>query len=180
MKRPRFYIHKHRGRNLHYDFRLEIDGTLKSWAIPKGPSLNPADKRLAMLVTDHDLSYGPFEGVIPEGNYGAGPVMLWDFGTYDFVAEARTKKEKPPKDATDAFQNGALKFVLKGKKCKGRWGLIHMKGRGNAWLLVKDNDEVADRTIDFVETFPDSAKSGRTLEQIFKEDQDVNPDCAAS
>jgi bifunctional non-homologous end joining protein LigD len=179
-RKSKFFIQKHKGRNLHYDFRLEIDGVLKSWAIPKGPSLNPADKRLAMLVPDHDLEYGPFEGVIPAGNYGAGPVMLWDYGDYDFVAEARTKKEKPPANVAEAFKRGILKFDLKGKKCKGRWGLIHMKDRGNAWLLVKDNDEFADRTIDFVESNPDSVKTGRSLEEILEQDQEVNPDCSAS
>lgn len=178
--RRKFYIQKHKGRNLHYDFRLEIRGVLKSWAIPKGPSLNPADKRLAMLVTDHSMEYGPFEGVIPPGNYGAGPVMLWDYGEYEFVAEGRSKKEKPPETPEQAFKQGALKFILKGKKTKGRWGLIHMKGRGNAWLLVKDRDDYADREIDFVEENPDSAKSGRSLEEIFEQDSDVNPDCAAS
>lgn len=179
-KQPRFFIQKHKGRNLHYDFRLEIEGVLKSWAIPKGPSLNPADKRLAMLVPDHPIEYGPFEGVIPAGNYGAGPVMLWDFGTYDFVSEARAKKEVPPKDATEAFRMGALKFELHGKKCKGRWGLIHMKGRGNAWLLVKDNDAHADRQKNLTESLPDSVKSKRSLEEIFEQDQEVNPDCSAT
>ena len=179
-KKSKFYIQKHKGRNLHYDFRLEIDGVLKSWAIPKGPSLNPADKRLAMLVSDHPLDYGPFEGVIPAGNYGAGPVMLWDSGEYVFVSEARTRKETPPADAAEAFQRGALKFVLKGMKCRGRWGLIQMKGRGNAWLLVKDNDDYADRNIDFTELMPDSIKTGRSLEEIFQQDQKKNPRYAAS
>jgi bifunctional non-homologous end joining protein LigD len=179
-KKRRFYIQKHKGRNLHYDFRLEIGDVLKSWAIPKGPSLNPADKRLAMLVTDHSMEYGPFEGVIPPGNYGAGPVMLWDYGTYEFIPEGRSKKEAPPSTPEQAFKQGALKFDLNGKKLHGRFGLIHMKGRGNAWLLVKDRDEYADRDIDFVAKNPDSAKSGRSLEEIFEQDSDVNPDCAAS
>lgn len=133
-----------------------------------------------MLVTDHDLEYGPFEGVIPSGNYGAGPVMLWDYGHYEFISEARNKKEKPPTNVSEAFKQGILKFDLKGKKTKGRWGLIHMKNRGNAWLLVKDNDSYADRTIDFPEAFPDSVKTARSLEKIFAEDQEVNPDCAAT
>jgi bifunctional non-homologous end joining protein LigD len=179
-KKAKFFIQKHQGRNLHYDFRLEIDGVLKSWAIPKGPSLNPADKRLAMLVSDHPLEYGAFEGVILAGNYGAGPVMLWDYGEYVFVSEARTKKETPPTDAGDAFRRGALKFELKGKKCRGRWGLIHMKDRGNAWLLVKDRDDYADRETDVTEYMPDSAKTGRSLEQIFQEDQKKNPRFAGS
>jgi bifunctional non-homologous end joining protein LigD len=179
-KAPKFFIQKHKGRNLHYDLRLQIGKVLKSWAIPKGPSLNPADKRLAMLVPDHPLEYGSFEGVIPAGNYGAGPVMLWDFGEYDFVSEARTKKETPPKNAAEAFERGALKFVLKGKKCKGRWGLIELKGRGNAWLLVKDNDDYADREIELVDARPHSVKTHRTLEQILEQDQDVNPDFTAS
>ena len=171
VKKSKFYIHKHKGRSLHYDFRLQIGNVLKSWAIPKGPSLNPADKRLAMLVPDHLLDYGPFEGVIPQGKYGAEPVMLWDYGEYDFVPEARTKKERPPKDVSEAFERGALKFELKGKKCKGRWGLIELKGRGNSWLLVKDNDDFADREIDLVKARPHSARSHRTLEQILEENQ---------
>jgi bifunctional non-homologous end joining protein LigD len=179
-KKPRFFIQKHKGRSLHYDFRLEIDGVLKSWAIPKGPSLNPANKRLAMLVPDHPIEYGPFEGVIPTGQYGGGPVMLWDYGTWDFVSEARAKREKAPENPSEAFRRGALKFELHGKKCKGRWGLIQMKGRGNAWLLVKDNDEEADRQINLVDERPESAKSGRSLEQISEQDQDVNPDCTAT
>ena len=165
---------------MHYDFRLEMNGVLKSWAIPKGPSLNPADKRLAMLVADHPIEYGPFEGVIPAGNYGAGPVMLWDYGTYDFVPEARTKKDKPPASMAEAFRSGALKFDLHGKKLNGRFGLIWMKNRGNAWLLVKDRDERMDRAIDLVSAKPDSAKTGRSLEEILEEDQNVNPDCTAS
>lgn len=174
-KKTKFFIQKHRGRNLHYDFRVEIDGVLKSWTIPKGPSLNPADKRFAMLVSDHPLEYGPFEGVIPPGKYGAGPVMLWDYGEYLFVSEARTRKETPPTNAAEAFLRGALKFELKGKKCRGRWGLIHMKDRGNAWLLVKDNDDYADRVNDLTELMPNSVKTGRSLEEIFQQDQKKNP-----
>src|SRR5262249_896695 len=129
---------------------------------------------------DHPMEYGPFEGVIPSSNYGAGPVMLWDFGTYDFVPEARTKKEKPPASIAEAFRSGALKFELHGKKLNGRFGLIWMKNRGNAWLLVKDRDEHMDRTIDLVSAKPDSVKTGRSLEQILEQDQNINPDCAAS
>ena len=179
-KKVRFYVQKHRGRNLHYDFRLEIEGVLKSWAIPKGPSLNPADKRLAMLVEDHPLEYGPFEGVIPAGQYGAGPVLLWDFGTYTFIPEARTKKEEPPASMQEAFERGVLKFELKGKKCKGRWGLIHMKNRGNAWLLVKDRDSYSNPEIDFVQVYPDSAKTGRSLEEVEQRDRAKPPNCSAS
>ena len=176
----RFFIQKHRGRNLHYDFRLEIGRVLKSWAIPKGPSLNPADKRMAILVADHPIEYGPFEGVIPPGNYGAGPVLLWDSGEYEFVPEPRTKKEKPPANIEEAFRNGALKFILHGQKCKGRWGLIRIKGKGDPWLLVKDNDDFADREIELVDARPYSAKTHRTLEQVMEQDQKVNPKFAAS
>lgn len=174
-EKARFYIQKHRGRNLHYDFRLEIGGVLKSWAVPKGPSLNPSDKRLAMLVEDHPLEYGPFEGVIPAGQYGAGPVLLWDYGHYTHIPEARNAREEPPASAQEAFERGVLKIELKGKKCKGRWGLIHMKNRGNAWLLVKDNDRYADRTLDFVQAHPDSSKTGRSLDQVEEQDQNRNP-----
>lgn len=163
---PKFYIHKHQSSNLHYDFRIEIGRELKSWAIPKGPSLNPASKRMALLVKDHIPEKGPFEGVIPKGKSGADPVMLWDFGEYLFVPEPRTKREKPPSDTEEAFQRGALKFELRGHKCKGRWGLIYIKGRGNTWLLVKDNDEYADREIELTEARPYSVKTFRTMEQI--------------
>jgi len=130
----RFVVHEHHATRLHYDFRLEISGVLKSWAIPKGPSMNPADKRLAVMVDDHPLEYGEFEGIIPRGHYGAGPVLIWDSG--EFQAE---------EDPESALKKGRLTFTLKGKKLKGGFSLILMKGRGSGkdWLLIKGQDSFA-------------------------------------
>ncbi len=176
---PHFVIQKHKGRQLHYDFRLELGGVLKSWAVPKGPSLNPANKRLAMQVDDHALAYGQWEGVIPEGQYGAGPVMVWDKGNYEPVSVQG--KALNDEEALEAWQKGDFKFILRGQKLKGRWALVHMKGRGNAWLLIKDRDEHADRQIDITLAAPESAVSGRTLDQILVEEAGKNPPpCAAS
>jgi bifunctional non-homologous end joining protein LigD len=133
-----FVIQKHAARRLHYDFRLELDGVLKSWAIPKGPSLDPGEKRLAVHVEDHPLDYGQFEGVIPEGEYGGGTVLLWDRGTWAPAEE----------DADAAYQRGSLKFTLNGEKLHGKWALVRMGGkaageRRENWLLIKERDEVA-------------------------------------
>src|SRR5258708_3127216 len=134
----RFVIQKHAATRLHYDFRLELDGVLKSWAIPKGPSLDPGEKRLAVHVEDHPIDYGGFEGVIPRGQYGGGTVLLWDRGTW------RPDDEDP----VAAYRKGALKFILNGEKLHGKWALIRMGGRtarekrGN-WLLIKEREEFA-------------------------------------
>ena len=149
-----FCVQKHLASHLHYDFRLEHKGVLLSWAVPKGPSLNPADKRLAMQVEDHPLDYGDFEGVIPEG-YGAGIVMLWDRGTW-----------KPEVDDIDAaIEKGDLKFTLEGVKLKGSWVLVRTRGgprnaagESRSWLLIKHRDQWAG-DIDVVEAAPDSIKS---------------------
>src|SRR5438876_135362 len=157
----RFVLQKHAARRLHYDFRLELDGTLKSWAVPKGPSLDPADKRLAVHVEDHPLAYGNFEGVIPEKQYGAGPVVLWDRGTWS-----------PEGDARRGYREGHLKFSLSGKKLRGGWALVRMKGRGEEgkepWLLIKERDAEArpGHGADLLEEAPQSVKSGRTVEDI--------------
>lgn len=130
----RFVVHEHKARSLHYDFRLEMGGVLKSWAVPKGPSMNPADKRLAIMVVDHPVDYIDFEGMIPEGSYGVGPVVVWDTGSYEVLDE-----EEPLK----GIQKGRLSFTLMGKKLKGAFTLALMKGRGTGkeWLLVKKHDE---------------------------------------
>jgi len=127
----RFVVHEHHSTRLHFDFRLEIAGVLKSWAIPKGPSMNPSDKRLAVMVEDHPLEYGEFEGIIPEGNYGAGPVLIWDSGEFQSEGDPET-----------ALRKGKLIFSLGGKKLRGNFSLILMKGRGSGkdWLLIKGKD----------------------------------------
>ena len=127
-----YLIQKHDATRLHYDFRLELDGVLLSWAVTKGPSLNPADKRLAVRTEDHPLSYGTFEGTIPQGEYGGGTVMMWDEGTWE-----------PKGDPRAGLEKGHLSFVLHGERLKGGWGLIRMRGDGKRenWLLVKENDD---------------------------------------
>ena len=172
-KRHRFVVQRHHATRLHYDFRLEMEGVLKSWAVPKGPSLDPADKRLAMQVEDHPVSYFDFEGIIPEGNYGAGTVMVWDVGTWEPLSpEAVNGKYLPGTEAEAAamLKKGDLKFRLHGKRLKGDFALIHMKARrpgskGTEWLLIKKHDEhVAENfNIDEYET---SVLSGKTMAQI--------------
>ena len=136
----RFVVQRHDASRLHYDFRLELGGVLKSWAVPKGPSMNPADKRLAVMVEDHPVSYIHFEGVIPEGNYGAGTVEVWDRGLYLPVDEELNKISE--KKALDALENGELKFLLKGEKLEGGFVLVRMKTAGEKnWLLIKHKDD---------------------------------------
>ncbi|NIG52185.1 DNA polymerase ligase N-terminal domain-containing protein [Chitinophaga sp. Cy-1792] len=136
-----FVVQRHHATQLHYDFRLEIDGVLKSWAIPKGPSLNPGDKRLAMQVEDHPYDYKDFQGTIPQGNYGAGTVYIWDKGTFELIHPGNKTFDK---EALQEIKDGDLKVILKGRKLKGEFALVHMKGRGeNAWLLIKHKDKYA-------------------------------------
>ena len=169
----RFVVQRHDATRLHYDFRLEMEGVLKSWAVPKGPSLDPADKRLAMQVEDHPVSYFDFEGTIPEGNYGAGTVQVWDVGKWEPLSPIPVKGEYLPgteKEAIAMLAKGDLKFRLKGKRLNGDFALVHIKARrsgskGNEWLLIKKKDDqvVAGFDIDGSET---SVLTNRTMEQI--------------
>jgi bifunctional non-homologous end joining protein LigD len=137
-----FVVQRHQASRLHYDFRLELDGVLKSWAVPKGPSLNPKDKRLAMMVEDHPYDYKDFAGTIPEGNYGAGIVEIWDKGTYTDIDNS--ENDKAVKNLRAGLKAGNLKFHLFGKKLKGEFALVKLKGKeDNIWLLIKHNDDFA-------------------------------------
>jgi bifunctional non-homologous end joining protein LigD len=147
----RFCVQHHIARKDHYDFRLEYDGILLSWAIPKGPSYNPKDKRLAVKVENHPVSYRNFEGIIPDGSYGAGTVMLWDLGTYEEI-ESFSK----------TIKSGYLKFKLKGSKLKGKWTLVNVKD--NNWLLIKENDGI--KLYDDIKKLPKSIKTNRTMSEI--------------
>ncbi|MBN9384400.1 MAG: 3'-phosphoesterase [Chitinophagaceae bacterium] len=166
-KALRFVVQKHDASRLHYDFRLEMEGVLKSWAIPKGPSLNPADKRLAMMVEDHPLGYKDFEGIIPEGNYGAGTVIVWDAGTYEPLAPTDGTKKAQDKELLKELLAGSLKFRMNGKKLKGEFALVHTHSRGeNSWLLIKHKDKYASEKP--VTEKDRSVISGKTLEQVEK------------
>jgi bifunctional non-homologous end joining protein LigD len=153
-----FVLQKHDASRLHYDFRLEIDGVLKSWAVPKGPSLDPAMKRLAALTEDHPLEYAIFEGVIPEGEYGAGPVIVWDGGRYTVP-----EKHGKPMSMTEGFKNGHIEVILAGRKLRGGFALIRTAGQGRNWLLIKMKDREARPGGDIVNEQPQSILSGRTI-----------------
>ena len=160
-----YLIQKHQATNLHYDFRLEWNGVLLSWAVPKGPSLDPSVKRLAMQTEDHPLEYGDFEGVIPAGEYGGGTVMLWDKGTW--VPEVS--------DVDSALKEGELKFTLHGRKLKGSWVLVRTRGFGSnprrsSWLFIKHRDQYASKR-DITEEMPKSVLSHRLLAEIAQEEQ---------
>ena len=176
----RFVVQKHRASHLHYDFRLEMEGVLKSWAVPKGPSLDPADKRLAMMTEDHPVSYFHFEGTIPEGNYGAGTVMVWDTGTWEPLLEVGSgtaKRYEVPKSASERerlatamLAKGDLKFRLHGEKLNGDFALVHMRsrrpgGKGNEWLMIKKRDAQVVERYD-VDQYDYSVLTKRSLGQI--------------
>jgi bifunctional non-homologous end joining protein LigD len=158
-----FVIHKHDASRLHYDLRLQIGATMPSWAVPKGPSLNPANKRLAVCVEDHPLGYADFEGSIPQGEYGGGTVMVWDRGTVTFKGEGKTPRQW--------LESGLLEFELHGEKLKGNWALVHTKMGGSEknWLLIKRKDNFARAEGDILVEQPNSAKTGRSLAQIAAE-----------
>jgi bifunctional non-homologous end joining protein LigD len=169
----RFVVQKHRATRLHYDFRLELDGVLKSWAVPKGPSLDPADKRLAMQVEDHPVSYFDFEGNIPADNYGAGSVMVWDVGIWQPLSSVPVDGKygvTTDEEARAMLAKGDLKFRLKGERLNGDFALVKMKGRrpgskGNEWLMIKkhDNHEVEEYDID---QFDSSVLTKRSMDEI--------------
>lgn len=169
-KEPIFVIQKHDATNLHYDFRLEIDGTLKSWSIPKGPSTNPAVKRMAIPTEDHPIAYANFEGTIPEGEYGGGTVMIWDKGT---IKSNKKDEDGRLLSLEESFKNGSLEVDLKGKKLQGAYNLVKMKGgkmKGN-WLLMKQDDDHADARRKPVNTQQNSVVSGRSLAEIEKDEK---------
>jgi len=160
-KLPIFVIQKHHASQLHYDFRLEMEGVLKSWAVPKGPSYDPTVKRLAMMTEDHPYDYAGFEGVIPEGNYGAGNVIIWDNGTWQFI--------EPGEDPVKALKQGKLTFRLFGKKMFGEWALVKIRGRspkGNEWLLIKHRDQYANADVDVTAVAPRSIISNLDVDEI--------------
>jgi bifunctional non-homologous end joining protein LigD len=160
-----FVVQKHAATRLHYDFRLEMEGVLKSWAVPKGPSANPSEKRLAMMVEDHPFDYRTFEGIIPKGEYGGGTVIVWDQGTYEPIEKIDGKKAQE-KYLLKQLKEGSLKVVLHGKKLKGEWALVRTKLSENSWLLIKHKDKYA--TAEDITEKSKSVSSGKTIEQIEK------------
>jgi DNA ligase D-like protein (predicted 3'-phosphoesterase) len=168
---PRFVIQKHDASTLHYDFRLEIDGVLKSWAVPKGPSTNPADKRLAVPTEDHPLEYADFEGVIPADEYGGGTVMIWDRGPFRNI----TEKEGELQPLEKAWRNGHVLVELKGEKISGGYALHRTGSSDDAnWLLIKMDDDEADARRNPVSTEPKSVESGRTMREIAAGDDGID------
>jgi len=159
-----FVVQRHAASRLHYDFRLEMEGVLKSWAVPKGPSLNPDDKRLAMMVEDHPYDYKDFEGNIPEGNYGAGQVEVWDSGTYEPLDD--TSKLSDEKELLKELKSGSLKFILHGKKLKGEFALVKMKNaENNSWLLIKHRDKFAEEEYNAEENVAKNSQVTKFLEE---------------
>jgi DNA ligase D-like protein (predicted 3'-phosphoesterase) len=165
---PRFSIQKHSATSLHYDLRLEVDGALASWAVPKGPSLDPRDKRLAMRTEDHPLEYLEWEGVIPKGEYGAGEMIVWDRGVFQNISETRRGE---PMELREAIDKGDVKIFMLGEKVKGAYALVRTGPAGDRekWLLIKKRDEGADARRRPTSSQPESVLSGRTIEQLRKE-----------
>jgi bifunctional non-homologous end joining protein LigD len=163
---PAFVIQKHAASHLHYDLRLEHDGVMKSWAVPKGPSLDPSVKRLAMQVEEHPIEYNKFEGTIPKGEYGGGTVMLWDRGTYRYGGS----NPDPDEGIRQGLQKGDFKFVLNGKRLRGSWALVRMKRRDQPgkpqWLLIKHQDEYSAPGSNVVAVHQTSVATGRTMDEI--------------
>jgi bifunctional non-homologous end joining protein LigD len=161
-----YVIQKHAASHLHYDLRLELDGVMKSWAVPKGPSLDPAVKRLAMQVEDHPIEYNTFEGTIPKGEYGGGTVMVWDRGTYTYGG---SDDVDPVEGLRRGYAKGDFKFVLEGNRLTGSWVLVRTR-RGDPkraqWLLIKHRDDAAEPDSEVVEEFQTSVATGRTMDEI--------------
>ncbi len=171
-KRPIFVIQKHDASNLHYDFRIEVDGVLKSWAVPKGPSTDPSEKRLAMLTEDHPLGYADFEGEIPKGEYGAGTVMIWDRGSYENLKEKKSD-DKDAISVAEQFDDGHITIDLDGEKLTGGYALIRTGSKKDKrWLMIKIDDSDADARRNPVSSEPDSVKSGRSLKEIHEEESE--------
>ncbi len=179
-KHPRFSFQKHSATSEHYDLRLEVDGALASWAIPKGPSLDPRDKRLAMRTEDHPLEYLEWEGVIEEGSYGAGPMIVWDRGVFQNISETRRGE---PMELDEAIEKGDVKVFMLGEKIKGAYALVRThpkrvapggapsnKGDREQWLFIKKRDEGADARRRPTSSQPESVLSGRTIEQVLEEE----------
>ena len=166
---PLFVIQKHDASSLHYDFRIEVDGVLKSWAVPKGPSTDPSDKRLAVPTEDRPMDYADFEGVIPEDEYGAGVVLVWDRGTYRNLKEDEGENEVP--SVSEQLEDGHATIWLEGEKLQGGYALIRTGGGDDArWLLIKMKDDKADARRNPTSTEPESVISGRTIEDIRAEE----------
>jgi DNA ligase D-like protein (predicted 3'-phosphoesterase) len=170
-KHPRFSVQKHSATSLHYDLRLEVNGVLASWAVPKGPSLDPRDKRLAMRTEDHPLEYLEWEGVIPKGEYGAGPMIVWDRGVFQNISETRSGQ---PMELGEAIEKGDVKIFMLGEKIKGAYALVRTgpAGERERWLLIKKRDEGADARRRPTSSQPESVLTGRTIEQLLKEEGD--------
>jgi DNA ligase D-like protein (predicted 3'-phosphoesterase) len=165
-ERPRFVVQEHQARSHHFDFRLEVDGVLRSWAVPKGPSTDPRDKRLAVPVEDHPLDYAEFAGVIPSGQYGAGAVVVWDRGSYDNL----TEEDGKPKPVARALADGHLLIRLHGEKLKGGYALQRVAtGKDERWLLIKMRDEAADARRRPTATEPRSVLTGRTVAGLIRQ-----------
>ncbi|NPV08203.1 MAG: DNA ligase [Anaerolineae bacterium] len=168
-EKPIFVVQKHAASTLHYDFRLEVAGVLKSWAVPKGPSPNPKDKRLAVPTEDHPMEYADFEGNIPQGEYGGGTVIVWDMGTYRNLA----RDDDRPVPMEEALERGRVSVWLEGHKLRGGYALIRTgKGEDARWLLIKMDDDEADPGRDLVRDRPESVLSGRTVEEVAAQAED--------
>ncbi|MFP4248594.1 MAG: DNA polymerase ligase N-terminal domain-containing protein [Armatimonadota bacterium] len=173
-ERPIFVIQQHDASTMHYDFRIEVDGVLKSWAVPKGPSTDPSEKRLAMPTEDHPLAYADFEGAIPEDEYGGGAVIVWDRGHYrNLKSEEESDEDEEPISISEQIEDGHVTIWLEGEKLTGGYALIRTgSGDDTRWLLIKMRDDEADARRNPTSTQPESVKTGRTVEEVAEEEGD--------